>query len=171
MVGGGGRVAASCRCATRPPGGRAIPTMACCDVMLRLMLIANGWRGTGNGMTVMRTWMTWCALVGAVVAGAGIGSGTVARAEGTAPVEGVVELRVFPTAVNLLTNRDRQLIVVQAVYSDGLTRDVAGQSQWTLANAALVKRDGNTLYAMADGTCRSRWRRRRKDGRSASSWT
>ena len=106
---------------------------------------------TGNGMTVMRTWMTWCALVGAVVCGAGIGSGTVARAEGTAPVEGVVELRVFPTAVNLLTNRDRQLIVVQAVYSDGLTRDVAGQSQWTLANAALVKRDGNTLYAMADG--------------------
>jgi hypothetical protein len=95
-------------------------------------------------MTAMR--MLW-----AVVVVSGMLSANVVRAESAAPTEGVVELRVFPTAVNLLTNRDRQLMVVQAVYADGLTRDVAGQAQWTLANAALVKRDGSTLTATADG--------------------
>jgi hypothetical protein len=79
------------------------------------------------------------------------GAGLV-RAEGTAPAEGVVSLRVFPQAVNLLTSKDRQIIVVQAVYSDGLTRDVSKQATWTLANPALVRRDGSTLYAAADGT-------------------
>lgn len=81
----------------------------------------------------------------------GYGAGFV-RAEGTAPAEGVVSLRVFPQGVNLLTAKDRQIVVVQAVYSDGLTRDVSKQATWTLANPALVRRDGSTLYAAADGT-------------------
>lgn len=64
------------------------------------------------------------------------------------PVE---SLRVFPAAVNLLTNKDRQLVVVQAVYADGITRDVSAQATWTLANPALIRRDGNTLWPAADG--------------------
>ena len=36
----------------------------------------------------------------------------------------LIELRVFPPEVSLLTGKDFQSIVVQAVYSDGITRDV-----------------------------------------------
>ncbi len=63
----------------------------------------------------------------------------------------VESLRVFPPQVTLLTNKSRQLVVVQAVYADGITRDVSGQAAWTLANPALVRRDGNTLWPAADG--------------------
>ncbi len=67
--------------------------------------------------------------------------------------EAVVEsLRVFPAQVTLPgTAKARQLVVVQAVYADGITRDVTGQAQWTFANPALVRRDGNTLWPTADG--------------------
>jgi hypothetical protein len=63
----------------------------------------------------------------------------------------VEALRVFPPNVTLLTSKDRQLVVVQAVYTDGISRDVSGQANWTLANPALVRRDGNTLWPAADG--------------------
>jgi hypothetical protein len=63
----------------------------------------------------------------------------------------VDSLRVFPPAVNLLTNKDRQLMVVQAVYTDGITRDVTSQAEFKFANAALIRRDGNTLWPAADG--------------------
>src|SRR5579859_2593127 len=63
----------------------------------------------------------------------------------------VDSLRVFPPNVTLLTRKSRQLVVVQAVYADGITRDVSGQATWTLANPALVRRDGNTLWPAADG--------------------
>lgn len=63
----------------------------------------------------------------------------------------LTELRVFPPDVHLATNRDRQSVVVQAVYSDGLTRDVTGQALWTFANEALVRRDGAMLYPAGDG--------------------
>lgn len=63
----------------------------------------------------------------------------------------VESLRVFPAAVNLTTNKDRQLLVVQAVYTDGVTRDVSGKAQFTFANAALIRRDGATLFPVADG--------------------
>ncbi len=71
--------------------------------------------------------------------------------QGPAPTTGVDSLRVYPEAVNLLTSKDRQLVVVQAVYTNGLTRDVTGESTWTFANPALVRRDANTLWAAADG--------------------
>src|SRR4051812_31213824 len=64
----------------------------------------------------------------------------------------VAELRVFPEAVNLLTSKDRQLMVVQAVYTDGLTRDVASKATFTFANPALVRKDASTLWPAADGT-------------------
>jgi hypothetical protein len=62
------------------------------------------------------------------------------------------ELRVSPPDVNLLTSLDRQGIVVQAVFADGITRDVTDQATWTLGNPAFVRRDANTLYPVADGT-------------------
>ncbi len=69
----------------------------------------------------------------------------------TAGAADLAELRVSPPDVNLATALDRQGIVVQAVFTDGITRDVTDQSTWTLANPALVRREGNTLHPAADG--------------------
>lgn len=63
----------------------------------------------------------------------------------------VTELRVFPADINLLTAKDRQLMVVQAVYANGLTQDVTSQATMTLANPALCRREGNTFWGAADG--------------------
>lgn len=64
----------------------------------------------------------------------------------------VVELRVFPADINLLTAKDRQLMVVQAVLANGLTQDVSSQATMSLANPALCRREGNTFFGAADGT-------------------
>lgn len=63
----------------------------------------------------------------------------------------VTEVRVFPADINLLTAKDRQLMVVQAVYANGLTQDVTAQATMTLANPALCRREGNTFWGAADG--------------------
>jgi hypothetical protein len=61
------------------------------------------------------------------------------------------ELKVFPADVNLKTRQDRQSIVVQAIYADGITRDVTAQSSYSLTNKALVKFDKFTLFPVTDG--------------------
>ena len=61
------------------------------------------------------------------------------------------QLNVYPADVNLNTAQDRQSIIVQAVYANGLTEDVTDQAQMALANPALVKVEGKTLYPAADG--------------------
>lgn len=58
---------------------------------------------------------------------------------------------VFPADVNLTTAQDRQLLAIQAVYSDGITRDVGKEAAITVANPALVRREGQTFYPVADG--------------------
>jgi hypothetical protein len=63
----------------------------------------------------------------------------------------LTKLEVFPPDVNLTSARDRQLLVVQATYADGITRDVTGDAAITPANPALLRRDGNTLWSVADG--------------------
>ena len=63
----------------------------------------------------------------------------------------VASLNVFPPNVNLLTAQDRQLLVIQAVYADGLTRDVTSEATFTFANPALIRRDAHTLWPAADG--------------------
>jgi hypothetical protein len=64
----------------------------------------------------------------------------------------LVELRVYPADVQLNTSRDRQSYIVQAVYEDGITRDVTNEAQVALANAALVRHENHTLYPAADGS-------------------
>jgi hypothetical protein len=61
------------------------------------------------------------------------------------------KLLVYPEAVNLTTAGDRQLVVVQAVYSDGVTRDVAKDATLTLSNPAVVRQQGQTFHPVADG--------------------
>ena len=45
----------------------------------------------------------------------------------------LTEVKVFPADVNLKTRQDRQGIVVQAIYADGVTRDVTAQAACTVA--------------------------------------
>jgi hypothetical protein len=61
------------------------------------------------------------------------------------------ELRVFPGDVALSSARDRQSIIVQAVYPNGLTKDVTAEAAFAVANEAVLKRDGNTFHPAADG--------------------
>ena len=63
----------------------------------------------------------------------------------------LTDLKVFPADVNLTTRGDRQSIVVQAIYADGVTRDVTAQASFTLAHQALAKFDHFVLSPLADG--------------------
>ncbi len=83
--------------------------------------------------------MLACSWIGAV------------SASEPAPVTGLLELAVYPADINLTTSRDRQSIAVQAIYTDGITRDVTSQATYTHANPGLVKQTGATLTPVADG--------------------
>src|SRR5690606_8736146 len=63
----------------------------------------------------------------------------------------LVEVRVFPPEIHLTTNRDFQSVVVQALYSDGLTSDVTKEAGWKLGEATRVRREGSLLYPAKDG--------------------
>jgi hypothetical protein len=91
-----------------------------------------------------------CA-VGTVVAGPAIHADLPAHVfvpEKTAPL---VKLEVFPSEIQLTTARDRQSIVVQATYADGITRDVTTQASINPADAKLSRRAGSVFYPAADG--------------------
>jgi hypothetical protein len=60
-------------------------------------------------------------------------------------------LTVFPADIDLTGARDRQLVVVQATYDDGITRDVTGEAEIVAGNPALLRREGNTYWPAADG--------------------
>jgi Protein of unknown function (DUF1549)/Protein of unknown function (DUF1553) len=81
---------------------------------------------------------------------------SVALAPGTllaesAPRPKPAEILVYPPDVELTTARDRQSLIVQARYSDGITRDVTDEAKLTLADTKLARFDKQTLYPLADG--------------------
>ena len=61
------------------------------------------------------------------------------------------ELRVAPADVQLTTSRDRQSLIVQALFADGLTRDVTAEAKFTLADATLARLEAGVLHPAADG--------------------
>ena len=63
----------------------------------------------------------------------------------------LTDVNVFPADVNLKTRQDRQAIVVQAIYADGVTRDVTEQASYTVGNKLLAKFEQFTLTPVADG--------------------
>ncbi|MGD9646240.1 MAG: DUF1549 domain-containing protein [Pirellulales bacterium] len=63
-----------------------------------------------------------------------------------------VKIEVFPPDVHLNTLRDRQSLVVQATRADDVTLDITATAAWTVANPALAKLEGHTLYPLADGS-------------------
>ena len=84
-----------------------------------------------------------CALLTCMI----LGATPAASAADPAPAR----VDVYPPDVNLATARDRQSIVVQATYADGITRDVTALASMTAANPALIRREGATLLPVADG--------------------
>src|ERR1043165_8113510 len=64
---------------------------------------------------------------------------------------GLVEVKVFPSEVNLATKQDRQSVVVQAIFADGVTKDVTSEASFAFGNKALVRFDKGVLYPASDG--------------------
>ena len=69
-----------------------------------------------------------------------------------APTAPLTSLEVFPAQVHLTTARDRQSIVVQATFADGITRDVTKEATIGIADPKLLKRDGPVFRPAADGS-------------------
>lgn len=63
----------------------------------------------------------------------------------------LTELKVFPADVNLKNRQDHQGIVVQAIYADGITRDVTAEARYVLHDPSLVKFAQFVLTPVADG--------------------
>ena len=63
----------------------------------------------------------------------------------------VEKLIVFPMQVNLTDAKDRQSVVVQAVYDNGLTDDVTLKAKMTFGNAALVTAENAVIKPVVDG--------------------
>src|SRR3954470_17027857 len=63
----------------------------------------------------------------------------------------LTKIEAFPPDIHLATAQDRQSVVVQATFANGLTRDVTKEATLTVANPALVRREGTTFYPAADG--------------------
>lgn len=53
--------------------------------------------------------------------------------------ENPIAVRVFPGDIHLTTVRDRQSLIVQAEYANGLTQDVTADAKYSLADAALAR--------------------------------
>jgi len=74
------------------------------------------------------------------------------QASGEESVVVAKSINVYPPDINLTTVRDRQSVIVQAVYASGITEDVTDKATYTLADQTLAKLDSNVLYPVADGS-------------------
>ena len=63
----------------------------------------------------------------------------------------LTSVSVYPTSVKLTTKRDRQSLIVQALFANGLTRDVTGEAKFSLADAKAASLVGHVLTPKADG--------------------
>tara|TARA_B100000029_G_scaffold516424_1_gene629718 strand:- start:3247 stop:6015 length:2769 start_codon:yes stop_codon:yes gene_type:complete len=83
--------------------------------------------------------LTTCALL--------LGMATTATAADS-PLSSLV---VYPGSVKLTTKRDRQSLIVQATFANGLTRDVTGEAKFVLADDKAATLSGHLLTPRADG--------------------
>ena len=63
----------------------------------------------------------------------------------------LTEIIAYPSDIGLYNARDRQIITVQAIFADGLTRDVTAEATIAVADQNLIKLEGTTLAPTADG--------------------
>ncbi len=78
-------------------------------------------------------------------------AGGLAASSGFAQDPVPVSIAVYPPNAQINTIRDRQSIVVQATYADGITRDVTKAATFAFANPAFVKFENHTMFPVADG--------------------
>ncbi|NBU74982.1 MAG: DUF1549 domain-containing protein [Planctomycetes bacterium] len=71
-----------------------------------------------------------------------------------APARQVTGLSIFPPDIQVSTKRGKQVVVVQASYSDGITEDVSTKCNLRLENPALGRIDGQTILPVSDGNSR-----------------
>lgn len=69
----------------------------------------------------------------------------------SASVTAPTSINVYPPDINLTTVRDRQSVIVQAVYASGITEDVTDKATYALPDQTLAKIESNVLYPVADG--------------------
>ncbi|REK10884.1 MAG: DUF1549 domain-containing protein [Planctomycetota bacterium] len=62
-----------------------------------------------------------------------------------------LSVAAYPPDIELSTLRDRQSYIVVATRPDGVTLDVTKEATATLADPALARLEGSTLYPVADG--------------------
>jgi hypothetical protein len=60
-------------------------------------------------------------------------------------------LKVYPDSIQLTTAKGRQSIVVQAVFDDGITRDVTSQAEWSVPDEQIARLEESTIYPVSDG--------------------
>jgi len=63
----------------------------------------------------------------------------------------LADVKVFPAEVNLKTKQARQLLVVQAIYTDGATRDVTADASYSVSSRGVAKLSQGVLHPVADG--------------------
>src|SRR5437868_5249316 len=61
------------------------------------------------------------------------------------------DLKSYPPEINLSSAKARQRFVIQATYSDGLTRDVTTEATAKIGDSKLVKLDKTIVAPVADG--------------------
>jgi hypothetical protein len=81
----------------------------------------------------------------------GFGFWSFLQSAAIASAPALVDLRCFPTNINLSSAKSTQRLVVQATYADGITRDVTDQASFRLTNPKLVRFDHANLSPLADG--------------------
>jgi hypothetical protein len=62
-----------------------------------------------------------------------------------------VKLEIFPASIQLDSKADTQSLVIQAMYADGLTRDVTGEAKLAIANPQALRIEGGSLHPQTDG--------------------
>ncbi len=82
------------------------------------------------------------------------GQAPAAASVAAAPARQVTGLSIFPPDIQVSTKRGKQVVVVQASYSDGITEDVSTKCNLRLENPALGRIDGQTILPVADGNSR-----------------
>lgn len=63
----------------------------------------------------------------------------------------LVKVEAFPANVDLTTAKDRQSLVVQATFANGIARDVTAEAAYTFANPSLARLENHVVYPVADG--------------------
>jgi len=59
-------------------------------------------------------------------------------------------LRVYPAKINLSNARDRQSLLVQAVFVDGVTRDVTREAEFVVADSDVARMEQNVVFCESD---------------------